>query len=256
MLIILSPTKTIDITAKPPVSEFTLPAHTGKSKKLAGLLKNLTARELALLMNISPKLAQLNFERFQQWSDSFNQENSLQALFAYKGEVFHGLDALTLSEEDILFAQKHLVILSGLYGTLKPLDMIQPYRLEIGLKWETNFFKNLYEYWKETVTKSIKEAVAMQGDNILINLASNEYFKSIDTKKLNAAIITPEFKENKNGIYKTVTIYTKKARGLMTRFIIENRIKNPGQIKLFDYEGYYYNDRLTQNPDKPVFTRN
>jgi len=256
MLIILSPTKTIDIQAKSAISNFTLPEHTGKSKILVDKLKEKTVRELAELMNISPKLALLNFERFQQWSTNFTRKNSLQAIFAYKGEVFHGLDAQTLTAPDISYAQKHLVILSGLYGTLKPLDMIQPYRLEMGLRWELPGFKNLYDFWKETITNSIKKAIVKQGDNVLVNLASNEYFKSINVKNLNAEIITPEFKEYKNGSYKTVTIYTKKARGLMTRFIITNRIGNPGNLKLFDYDGYYYNDRLTENENNPVFTRN
>ncbi len=256
MLIILSPTKTIDIRAKSIVKEYSLPEHIEKSKILIDELKNKTVQELMQLMSISPKLAQLNFERFQKWSTNFNTKNSLQAVFAYKGEVFHGLDTQTLTADDILFAQKHLVILSGLYGTLKPLDLIQPYRLEIGTKWRFGKFGNLYEFWKETITNSIMQSITKQGDNVLINLASNEYFKSLNTKILNARIITPEFKENKNGTYKTVTIYTKKARGLMTRFIIRNKIDNPDNIKLFDYDGYYYNDRLTLNQNKPVFTRN
>ena len=256
MLIILSPTKTFASKATLFKEDFTLPAHLNKSQILINELKMKTIDELIKLMNISPKLAQLNFERFQQWNKTFNSDNSQQAIFAYRGEVFNGLDAETLKDSDIMFAQKHLIIISGLYGTLRPLDLIQPYRLEMGTKASFAGRKNLYEFWKETITESLQQALKAQNDNILINLASNEYFKAIDTKELNARIITPHFKENKNGVYKIVTIYAKKARGMMTRFILQNRISDPEQIKLFDLDGYYYNDLLTISPNNPVFTRN
>jgi len=256
MLIILSPTKTIDITGKPAFVNHTLPDNLSKSQKLINILKKHSTEELSNLMNISPKLAQLNFERFQQWQLPFTPENAKQTLFTFKGEVFSGLDAESLSKHDVEFSQDHLIILSGLYGTLRPLDLIQPYRLEMGTKSSFAGKKNLYEFWKTIITNNLHKALDEQGDNILINLASNEYFKSIDTKKLDARIVTPEFKEFKNGTYKIVTIYAKKARGLMTRFILQNRLTDPEQIKLFDKEGYYFNEQLTTNSDKPVFTRN
>lgn len=256
MLIILSPTKTFAEKAKLFKEDFMLPTHLNKSEILMNELKMKTIDELIKLMNISPKLAQLNFERFQQWNKYFNIENSQQAIFAYRGEVFNGLDADTLKDSDIRFAQKHLIILSGLYGTLRPLDLIQPYRLEMGTKASFAGRKNLYEFWKETITSSLQQALTAQNDNILINLASNEYFKTVDTNAIDAHIISPQFKEYKNGVYKIVTIYTKKARGLMTRFILQNRISDPEQIKLFDLDGYYYNDLLTTNQNSPVFTRN
>ncbi len=256
MLVILSPTKTLDMSVNPATDEYTIPDFLSKSQKLIGELQTKSIDDLTALMNISPKLAQLNFERFQQWQLPFTPDNAKQALFAFKGEVFNGLEAGSFGENDLQFAQNHLVILSGLYGTLRPLDLIQPYRLEMGTKSSFAGSKNLYEYWKETITRSLKKALKSQGDNVLVNLASNEYFKSIDTKKLSARIVTPEFKENKNGVYKVVTIYAKKARGMMTRFIIKNRLSDPEQLKLFDEDGYFFNDRLTTHRDNPVFTRN
>jgi len=254
MLIILSPTKTIDMSVTSTTDYFSIPEHLSKAQILINDLKAKSTKKLSTFMNISPKLAQLNFERFQQWQTPFTLANALQAVFAFKGEVFHGLDAESLQQDGLLFAQNHLVILSGLYGTLRALDLIQPYRLEMGTKAAFVGNKNLYDYWKNTITQSLRSTLDKQSDNILINLASNEYFKSIDTKKLGANIITPEFKENKNGIYKMVTVYAKKARGMMTRFIIQNQISNPENLKLFDAEGYYFNQSLSSE-NKYVFTR-
>ena len=256
MLIILSPTKTLDVSGRPPFNDFTLPGNLSKSKQLIDILKKKSIEELTALMNISPRLAQLNYERFQQWQLPFTTDNAKQAIYTFKGEVFNGLDSETLQEDDIIFAQSHLIILSGLYGTLRPLDLIQPYRLEMGTKSAFAGSKNLYGYWKPAITENLQGALNNQGDNYLINLASNEYFKSIDTKSLDAHIITPQFKEFKNGTYKIVTIYAKKARGLMTRFIIQNRLNNPDELKLFDMDGYFYNEQLTTNLNTPVFTRN
>ena len=256
MLVILSPTKSIDMSVETSTDQYTIPEHLSQSQELINELKTKSVKELTSLMNISPKLAQLNFERFQQWQLPFTLDNAKQALFTFKGEVFNRLDAKSLNKQEVMFSQDHLIILSGLYGTLHALDLIQPYRLEMGTKSSFAGKKNLYEFWKETITLNLRKALDEQGDNILINLASSEYFKSIDTKKLNARIITPEFKEFKNGTYKIITIYAKKARGLMTRFILQNRLTNPEQTKLFDNEGYYFNEQLTTNTDKPVFTRN
>ena len=253
MLIILSPAKTIDMSVTP-ITDYSIPEHLSKAQMLINELKGKSTKELSTLMNISPKLAQLNFERFQQWQIPFTLKNALQAIFAFKGEVFHGLDAESLRHDDLQFAHNHLVILNGLYGTLRALDLIRPYRLEMGNKAVFASHKNLYDYWKETVTLCLRSALDKQNDNILINLASNEYFKSINTKKLGASIITPEFKENRNGIYKIVTVYAKKARGMMTRYIIQNQISNPKDLKFFDTDGYYYNETLSSE-NKYVFTR-
>ena len=254
MLIILSPTKTIDMSVTPITDYYSIPEHLSKVQTLINQLKSKSVNELSTLMKISPRLAQLNFERFQQWQTPFNLDNALQAVFAFKGEVFHGLDVESLQQDDLLFAQNHLVILSGLYGTLRALDLIQPYRLEMGTKAAFGGKKNLYDYWKESITQSLRTALDKQNDNLLINLASNEYFKSVDARKLGADIITPVFKENKNGSYKIVTVYAKKARGMMTKFIIQNQISNPENLKLYDADGYYFNEALS-SADIFVFTR-
>ena len=254
MLIILSPTKTLQ-PAKARGGKTTLPQYLEKSALLVEELKKFSVDDLMKTMNISPELARLNFERFKKWKLPFDRDNAFPSLFAFKGEVFRGLDAETLSEEEISFAQSHLRILSGLYGVLRPLDIIMPYRLEMGTKHPFCGKKNLYEFWKETITQALGKALSEQGDSFLVNLASNEYFNGINTKILDAQIITPEFKEFKNGAYKTVTIYTKKARGLMARFILQNKITNPEQFALFDSDGYYFNPSLTKDKFRPVFTR-
>ena len=253
MLVILSPSKTIS-TDSLVRGQSTIPEFLHKSEKLIAKLKRYTPEQLSKLMSISPKLAQLNFERFQQWKLPFTPENAYQAIFAFKGEVFNGLDAETLTDEELIFAQDHLVILSGLYGVLRLLDLIQPYRLEMGIKAALAGSKNLYAFWGESITEGLQKALDSQNDIILINLASNEYYKSINIKNLKASVITPEFKESKGDAFKVVTIYAKKARGLMTRFIIQNKLKNPEQLKFFDADGYYYNESLSSE-NKFVFTR-
>ena len=255
MLIVLSPTKTLNPVPVKEKEKYTIPEFLNKSEQLIKELRELTVQELIKIMNISPKLAQLNYERYKNWKLPFTTYNAYPALFTFKGEVFNGLDADTLNDGDIGFARNHLRILSGLYGVLRPMDIIMPYRLEMGTRYPFAGRKNLYEFWKETITNSIYNALSHQNDDILINLASNEYFKSINTKSLKAKIITPEFKEYKNGAFRTVTIYTKKARGLMTRFILQNRLSNPEELKLFDDDGYFFNPELTKNNFHPVFTR-
>jgi len=253
MLVCLSPSKTIrtDSSIK---DEPTLPRFLNKSEQLVLELRQLRPNQLSKLMAISPKLAQLNFERFQQWCLPFTPENAIQTLFAFKGEAYNGLGAETLKLNEVNFTQNHLIILSGLYGILRPLDLIQPYRLEMGIKASFANSKNLYDFWKDSVTQGIQQALDNQNDKIIINLASNEYFKSIDLKRLNANVVTPEFKECKNGTCKIVSVYAKKARGLMTRFIIQNKLKQPEQLKLFDADGYYYNEHLSSE-NNLVFTR-
>ncbi|MBE0650347.1 MAG: peroxide stress protein YaaA [Bacteroidales bacterium] len=254
MLIILSPAKTMDSLKSAVGFETTLPEYLKFAEQLAAILKMKSPGELSNLMKINPEIAQLTFERFQQWGTVNNKENAIPAIFSYIGEAFRGLDAESFSEKDLFFAQTHLRILSGLYGILRPLDLIQPYRLEMALKISTGSAKNLYDFWKKLITKSLKKSMDVQHDNVLINLASQEYFKSINIKELRARIITPVFKEYKNGEPVIVTVYAKKARGLMARFIIQNQLTNPEDLKLFDYEGYYFTPSLSTETEF-TFTR-
>ncbi len=251
MLTILSPAKTLNLEKQELVSEYTIPAFINDSEQLALELKKYSAKKLGELMKINSKLAQLNFERYQEWSSHLNPENAKQSILSFKGDVYTGLGAETFGQDDFDFAKDNLAILSGLYGVLKPLDLMMPYRLEMGTPLKTRKWKNLYDFWGNKITEVINKLVK---DDVLINLASQEYFKAINQNSLNVRIITPVFKENKNGTYKFVHVFGKKARGLMTRFIIQNKITNPDQIKLFNLEGYYYNDRLSTKLDW-VFTR-
>lgn len=254
MLIIISPAKTIDFEKAPIVSQNSSPEFVKEAKNLVGLLKKYDAEELMYLMNISDKLAHLNVARFNTWNPQINKEKDRQALCAFRGEVFNRLNVDNWTPADFAFAQNHLRILSGLYGVLRPLDYIKPYRLEMGTKLQTAKGENLYDFWGDKITQSIQKQLNQQGDQLLINLASNEYFKSINIKKLKAQIITPVFKDFKNGQYKIITVFAKKARGLMSRYIIQNQITQAEQIKLFDFDGYYYNDKLSKN-NSWVFTR-
>lgn len=251
MLTILSPAKTLNFEKQVLVFEYSIPSFIEDSERLVLELKKYSVKKLSVLMKINSKLAQLNYERFQSWQPPFSASNAKQAILTFKGDVYHGLEADTFSQEDFEFAQQNLVMLSGLYGVLKSLDLIQPYRLEMGTKLKTRKWKNLYEFWGDKITLAINEMIA---DDVLINLASNEYFKVIKKDLLKGKIITPTFKEYRDGDYKFVHIFGKKARGLMARFIIQNKITDPDQIKLFDLEGYYYNDRLSNEFDW-VFTR-
>ncbi len=254
MLIVISPAKSLDFESKALTSVFTIPEMLDSSEKLIGRLKKLNPKQISKLMGISADLGELNFHRYQSWSLPFTPENAKQAVLAFNGDVYQGLDASTLSEDKLLLAQNRLRILSGLYGVLKPLDIIQPYRLEMGTKLKYYKSKDLYEFWNPAITKKINEAVLESGSNVLVNLASNEYFKSIDKKKLKAEIVTPDFKDMKNGSYLMISFFAKKARGLMTRFIIENNITKVSDLQAFDSDGYNYNPRLSK-PGNPVFTR-
>jgi len=250
MIILISPAKTLDLTAKAAIDTYSTPLFTDRSAKLVKELKKYSPPKLEKLMKISRKLANLNYERFQEWHLPFTPENSKQALFAFRGEVYTGIDADTMTDKDIGFAQQHLRILSGLYGILRPLDFIQAYRLEMGTPLKFDKYKNLYQFWGDSITQTIK----IEAGKTLINLASNEYYKAIDPKKADCRIITPIFKEFKNGSYKFISVYGKKARGLMTRFIISNKISDSENLKLFDVDGYFFNDRLSDGDDW-VFTR-
>ena len=254
MLIVISPAKKLDYDAPAKTKKFTMPDFLDDSAELISLLRKYSAMDLAELMHLSMNLAELNFDRYYQWKKDYGTEEAKQCLLAFKGDVYAGMDAESFSAKDLDFAQSHLRILSGLYGLLRPLDLMMPYRLEMGTKLENERGKNLYEFWGDTITNAINKQLKAQKDDILINLASNEYFKSVKPKQIEGRIITPQFKENKNGTYKMIGIYAKKARGLMSRFILLNRLKNPEEIKEFDYEGYQFNKELSKG-DQWVFTR-
>lgn len=253
LITILSPAKALNFEKPSHAKNYSMPTLLSNSAELISELRNYSIDDLIKLMNISPKLAELNKERYVKWNLPFNINNSKQAISAFTGHAYQGLQADDFNENDFDFTQNNLRILSGLYGVLKPLDLIQPYRLEMGTKLETKQGKNLYEYWNTIITNEINKD--FKGDeNYLINLASNEYFKSIKKKNLNAEIITPQFKENKNGKFKMISVYAKKARGLMTRFIIKNQITKIEHIKAFDYEGYVFNNDLSKD-NNWIFTR-
>jgi cytoplasmic iron level regulating protein YaaA (DUF328/UPF0246 family) len=223
----------------------TQPLFLEKSQQLIDILSNKDSFEIAELMKLSMKLADLNMQRYQSWHTPFTENNAKQAIFSFAGDVYQGLDAQSLTSNDIHFAQDHLRMLSGLYGLLKPLDLMQAYRLEMGTKLSNPKGNNLYDFWRDTITRQLNQELG--NDGTLINLASNEYFKAIQPQALQADIITPSFKENKSGTHKVVGIYAKKARGLMSRFIIQNRITNVQDIKAFDLDGYTYNPNLSDS---------
>lgn len=254
MLIVISPAKSLDFKTPVAFDKFTIPEMVDDSEKLIGKLKKLSASKISEIMGISSELGDLNFRRFQEWSLPFTPENAKQAIFAFNGDVYQGLNTSSLSEELIDLAQVRLRILSGLYGVLRPLDLMQPYRLEMGTDFSWYKSKNLYEFWNPQITKKINKAIDESGSKVLVNLASKEYFKSIDLKKVKATVITPEFREGKSGVYKMVSFFAKRARGLMTRFILENHITYPTDILAFEVEGYHFNPQLSTDM-KPVFTR-
>ena len=205
-------------------------------------------------MNVSAKIADLNFDRYESWKKPFTQKNAKQAVLAFKGDVYTGLNAESFNTADFKFAQSHLRVLSGLYGLLRPLDLMQPYRLEMGTRLKTDQGKNLYEFWGTDITQGLNKQLKKIKSDTLINLASNEYFKSVKPQELNAEIITPAFKEFKNGDYKMIGIYAKKARGLLSRYIIQNKLSDPEDIKLFNEDGYKFNKKLSKGSNW-VFTR-
>ncbi|OEF22604.1 peroxide stress protein YaaA [Vibrio rumoiensis] len=240
MLILVSPAKTLDYESPLPTQKHTLPVLTDHSAQLIDVCRKLSPEDISRLMKVSDKIAGLNVARFAQWNPTFDFDNARQAIFAFKGDVYTGLDAESLSERDLDYAQSHLRMLSGLYGLLKPMDLMQPYRLEMGTKLANERGTNLYQFWGDIITDEVNQALQAQGDDLLINLASNEYFKAVKPKKVKGTIITPAFKDCKNGTYKVISFYAKKARGLMARYIIENNIKTLDELKSFDVAGYYF----------------
>ncbi|EGQ8590922.1 MULTISPECIES: peroxide stress protein YaaA [Vibrio] len=254
MLIVVSPAKTLDYESPVSISNFTQPELTAHSAELIQVCRTLSSQDVSELMSVSDKIAGLNVARFAQWSETFTLDNARQAIFAFKGDVYTGLEAETLSPQDLDFAQQHLRMLSGLYGVLRPLDLMQPYRLEMGTKLANARGTNLYQFWGDIITEKLNQAIEAQGDNVLVNLASNEYFKAVNPKRLNAQIVTPIFKDAKNGQYKIISFFAKKARGMMARYIIENRIKSVKDLEGFNTSGYYF-VASESTPTELVFKR-
>ncbi|MCJ8300194.1 MAG: peroxide stress protein YaaA [Pseudomonadales bacterium] len=263
MQIVISPAKTLDFES-PSITDIHSQAQfLDRSQLLINNLSKRSVQDIASLMRLSDKLAALNVARFGSWSLPFTPDNAKQAVLAFKGDVYTGLDAESLSDEQLAFAQKHLRILSGLYGLLQPLDLIQPYRLEMGTKLKHRTSENLYQFWGERLTKQLNLETQQMSEQLLeqnsdaselpeatlINLASNEYFKALQVKKLKARLITPIFKDQKNGNYKIISFFAKKARGMMVRYIIDNRITDAQQLKDFNYAGYYYSPELSNSND-------
>lgn len=254
MLIAISPAKTLDYTSPLATTRYTQPQLLDHASQLIAVCKQLTPAQIGSLMSISDKLADLNAGRFSDWQPVFTPGNSRQALLAFKGDVYTGLAAEDFSEGDFDFAQQHLRMLSGLYGVLRPLDLMQPYRLEMGTRLANHAGKDLYSFWGNTITEALNQALNAQGDDILVNLASDEYFKAVNVKKLAGTIIKPVFLDEKNGKFKVISFYAKKARGLMSRFIIKNRLTQVEQLKDFDLEGYFFAGTGT-NDNELIFKR-
>lgn len=253
MLVLISPAKNMKMSARS-LAAMSIPVFQQNANELVRLLQTISKADLQSMMKISRDLATQNYERYLNWEDTPNLEIVEQALLYFQGMVYVGIDANTLSDEELQVAQNQLRILSGLYGMLRPLDTIQAYRLEMGTAWQTYSFKNLYAYWGDTITRQVNQEVAKLGHKGVVNLASNEYFKVIKSKQIEVPVITPIFKDNKGKGYKTIAVYAKKARGLMARFIIQNQIRNPEDLQAFDSEGYLYNVELSKE-NMPVFTR-
>lgn len=240
MLLLVSPAKDLDFAPLSRPIPVTQPQMLAQSQQLAAICKTLTPAELSALMHISDKLAGLNAARFGQWQLPFTEQNAKAAMFAFNGDVYQGLDAASLSDGDIAFAQQHLRILSGLYGVLRPLDLMQPYRLEMGTKLANPHGKDLYAFWQDSITAKLNQQISELKHELVVNLASQEYFKAVKPKLLNARLITPVFKDFKNGQYKIISFFAKKARGLMARYIIQQRITELSDLKDFDLAGYQF----------------
>ena len=255
MIVLLSPAKTLDYSQEFDV-QHTAPAFLSDSAKLIKELKVKEPKDIASLMGLSDKLATLNFDRYQSWSASKTMGNdSKPALFVFQGDVYQGLQANTFNKKDITFAQKHLRILSGLYGELRPLDVIKPYRLEMGTKLPTARGKNLYKFWGTKVQENILKELKANKSNLVVNLASKEYFTVVGSLPTDVDVVSPVFKDFKNGEYKLISFYAKKARGYMSHWIIKNKVTKPEDLKNFDAEGYKYSKKLSTESE-PVFLRN
>ena len=256
MIIVLSPAKTLDYSSTNNIDDYSSPVFLQKSKDLIGELKKKKPNEIAKLMKLSDKLTSLNVDRYQTWkAQKKPSNNSRQSIYVFKGDVYQGLDIESFSKKDTDFAQKHLRILSGLYGILKPLDVIEPYRLEMGTKLKTERGSDLYDFWGKNISKEIEKELNKMKSNTLINLASNEYYDSVQSLSKDIKVVAPIFKDKgKDGKYKIISFYAKKARGLMARWIIQNRVKKTKDLINFDLDGYKYS-KAQSTADNPVFLR-
>ena len=259
MLILISPAKTLNFETPATIDRFSQPDFLFDTETLVEQLRQLSAHEISSLMKVSDKLGQLNASRYQTWQPNFDTTNAKQALLAFQGDVYQGMDVDSFERKDFDFAQEHLRILSGLYGILRPLDLIQPYRLEMGTKLvhaklQSLSADTLYEFWGNKLTQAINKQLEKLDNKTIVNLASNEYFKTVKPKLLTGKIITPVFKDWKNGKYKIISIYAKKARGMMTAYIIKNRLENVEDVKDFAEAGYKFNTELSDR-ENLVFTR-
>ena len=254
MLAILSPAKTLDYQTPLTVKKSTQPDFIAESSELVSTLRKFAPAQIGSLMKISDSLAELNHRRYAEWQADANEDNARAAIFAFKGDVYQGLDAQSFGARDLNFAQKHLRVLSGLHGLLRPLDLIQPYRLEMGTRLTTRRGSNLYQFWGDKVTNNINKALAQQTSKVLVNLASNEYYKVVQPARIMGQILNINFKELRDGKYRFVSFSAKKARGLMARYMIDNRITQPNQLRQFDVENYAFNDALSSE-DEWIFTR-
>ncbi|MCP3850499.1 MAG: peroxide stress protein YaaA [Gammaproteobacteria bacterium] len=255
MLIIISPAKKLDFDSLPQTDDFTIPDCLTDSSELIDTLRAYSVSQLEKLMHLSSNLAQLNYDRYKDWHLPFNPQNAKQSILTFKGDVYAGMNIESFSDDDLDFTQGHLRILSGLYGLMRPLDLMQPYRLEMGTKLENERGKNLYEFWGSQITDLLNKQLKAIGSDTLVNLASNEYYKSVKPKEIQGQIITPIFKEKRDdGSYKIIGIYAKKARGMMSAYILKNKIQKAKQIKDFTEAGYLYNKELSTTTDY-VFCR-
>jgi cytoplasmic iron level regulating protein YaaA (DUF328/UPF0246 family) len=254
MLIVLSPAKSLDYKTPVKVKTPTLPEFVSESAKLIADLKKLAPQDIAKLMGLSDQLAVLNVGRYRDWSKKFTEANSKPAIYAFDGDVYDGFDVKTLDAKTVAYAQEHIRILSGLYGALRPLDLMQAYRLEMGTSFKNTRGKDLYAFWGGRVTDSLKKVLENDKKPVLLNLASEEYFKVLQPKDLGCPVIAPVFQDAKDGKYKIISFYAKRARGLMARYVVENRISDPADLKGFNLDGYRYY-AADSKPDKPVFRR-
>ncbi|WP_321929786.1 peroxide stress protein YaaA [Paraburkholderia guartelaensis] len=260
MIIVLSPAKSLDYDTPAHIEAHTIPDFVDDAAELIAGLRRLSPQQIGSLMSISDPLARLNFQRYADWSKQFSHANAKQAVLAFNGDVYEGFDAKSLSSADLDYAQQHVRVLSGLYGLLRPLDLLQPYRLEMGARFENARGKDLYAFWGERITHAINaqiehnHAKAAKGARVVVNCASNEYFKAVKPKKLAAPVITPVFEDWKGGRYKIISFHAKRARGLMARYAVENRVAEPEALKAFDVEGYAF-DADASNDSTYVFRR-
>ena len=254
MLIVISPAKTLDLESDYKAPAVSQPEFLIDTRKLVKIMRGYSAADLGTLMHTSEALSTLNEERYKTWRTPFNEDNARASLFTFKGDVYTGLEAEKFSAADLEYAQDHLRILSGLYGALRPLDLMQPYRLEMGTELNNERGKNLYAFWGDKLSKAINRDLKAQGDNVLVNLASNEYFSALDKKALDAQIVTPVFKDYSSGQYRVLSFFAKKARGRMAAWILKNRVKDAGELAKFRLDGYHYS-KDDSGPDKPVFLR-